>query len=275
MENLRKSVIHLLVTLFTKYTKTKDANKDANKFELELYILLSHSEYINTAIKLHSILKIQDGYFAEDMLCNKYVQNKINVNNILTFDLSDTYTDPRDITTKLFVLILFNSSECFRNNKSLVFEIAKKIEKSCYNCVIKNCKQTDDPPCRQWNSTIFKEMYSIRCGIIYNLINPNSTTNKIYKCNLLQQIIDNTIDLDTLGYKTENELCPKSTENEKNEILLRFEQHVIEKESNLFKCPNCKERRVTYREVQLRSIDESPDYLCKCLNCNHKFTGRN
>jgi DNA-directed RNA polymerase subunit M/transcription elongation factor TFIIS len=57
---------------------------------------------------------------------------------------------------------------------------------------------------------------------------------------------------------------------------MRAEQKVAEKESNLFRCPHCGMRRCTYLEVQRRSLDEAPDYLCRCLNpqCGRRFTGR-
>lgn len=226
--------------------------------------------YIKQAIEIQDYLLIHDGYFPDDILGIKFMQGKISVEDILSFNISSVKNIPRTQIIKLFVSLLYQ----YKQDKDFVLEASKTIEKSCYNAIIKNSKQSEDPPCRQWDSPIFMEMYSNRCGIIYNLLDPKSLSCKTYGSTLLQQVLDGSIDLKEIGFKSEKELCPQSIQKEKDEIAIRSEQHVIEKESNLFKCPNCKERRVTYREVQLRALDEAPDYLCKCLNCKHRFKGR-
>ncbi len=274
MEDLRNSVVryisHILNNFNKQYSLQFDIQYYASKFEDELYNLVNSNEYMNYANNIDSYLLINDGYFPDDILGIKYMKNLITVKEIIYFNVSSLNNNPRNKIIKLFTSLLYK----YNNDKELIIEIAKTIEKSCYNATIKNSKQSEDPPCRQWESTVFMEMYSNRCGIIYNLMDPKTISCKLYGHTLLDKILNNEIDIKDIGFKSEKELCPQATQKEKDEIAIRSEQHVVEKESNLFKCPNCKERRVTYREVQLRALDEAPDYLCKCLNCKHRFKGK-
>lgn len=275
MEDLRKSVVtylsYLLSNLNKRYKLQYDANTHAKLFEAEMFSLLHENEYIKQVDNIQSIIMINNGYFPDDILGIQFMQKKMTVKDILFFDTTTVNDNPRTQIIKLFISLLYQ----YKQDKDFVLDVARTIEKSCYNAIIKNSKQSEDPPCRQWDSPIFIEIYSNRCGIIYNLLDPKSNTNKLYGSTLLQQVLDETIDIKEIGFKSEKELCPQATQKERDEIAIRSEQHVIEKESNLFKCPNCKERRVTYREVQLRALDEAPDYLCKCLNCKHRFKGHN
>jgi DNA-directed RNA polymerase subunit M/transcription elongation factor TFIIS len=265
MEELRKMVVQLLIKIFNKYTK-KDALVYAKSFESTLY--KKSNNYVKQVNDIDRLLHIQIGYFPDDILAMKYIDGSYTVENILSFKKVEE--TPREKIIKLFVSILL-THESYKNDKELILETSKNIEKSCYNAIISICKDCEDPPCRKWSSPIFLEMYSNRCSIIYNLLDINSSTCKLYGSTLIDQL--GSISLDEIGFKSEKELYPQATEKERKEILLRSEQHIIEKESNLFKCPNCKQSRVTYREVQLRAADEPADYICKCLNCKHRFKG--
>jgi DNA-directed RNA polymerase subunit M/transcription elongation factor TFIIS len=235
-----------------------------------MYVFLEESEYMKLVNSVEYYLLINDGYFPDDIFGIKYMREKITIEEIFSFDPTTINNNPRTQIIKLFTTLLYQ----YKQDQDFALETAKSIEKSCYNAIIKNSKQSEDPPCRQWDSPIFLEIYSNRCGVIYNLMDPKSLSCKMYGSSLLDQILNETFDIKEIGFKSEKELCPQATQKERDEIAIRSEQHVIEKESNLFKCPNCKERRVTYREVQLRALDEAPDYLCKCLNCKHRFKGR-
>lgn len=274
MENLRKSVVLYISHVFSNLNKMYNFNYDtkqyAELFENQMYELLDNSTYITRVQDIQNYLLINDGYFPDDILAVQFMQGKITTENILNYNLSLIDNTPRNQIIKMYTSLLYKHI----NDKEKVLDIAKTIEKSCYNAIIINSKQSEDPPCRQWDSPIFMEMYSNRCGIIYNLLDPSSMSCKIYGSDLLEKLINDEVDIKNIGFKNEKELCPQATQKERDEITIRSEQHVKEKESNLFKCPNCKERRVTYREVQLRALDEAPDYLCLCLNCKHRFKGK-
>ena len=78
------------------------------------------------------------------------------------------------------------------------------------------------------------------------------------------------------GRETRLDARARALAAERAEIAARSAQRVVAKESAIFACPHCKERRCTYTEVQRRSLDEPPDYICVCLNerCRRQFTGR-
>jgi DNA-directed RNA polymerase subunit M/transcription elongation factor TFIIS len=275
MEELRKSVIVYVAHIASKLAKQynlpiRDIKKNSVRFEQELYGTLTEHEYAKISCDLEMYLMTNVGYFPDEIMIIKYINEHVTVKDIIDFDRTMIVNNPRTQIIKMYTMLLYQ----YYKNKDEILNIAKTIEKSCYNDIIRNSKQSEDPPCRQWDSPVFLEMYSNRCGIIYNLMDPTSNSCKLYGSTLLDKVLSGDIDLREIGNKTEKELCPQATQKERDEIALRSEQHVVEKESNLFKCPNCKERRVTYREVQLRALDEAPDYLCKCLNCNHRFKGR-
>jgi transcription elongation factor S-II len=183
--------------------------------------------------------------------------------------------NPRFTIIKSFTTLLINNNIGFEKNLKETLKIAKTIEKSCYNAIIDKSKNSENPPCRKWTSIVFLEMYSNKCGMIYNLLDITSNTYNIYKPRLVYDILEKKIDLTTIGFIPEKILCSQSIIKEKEEIEIRSEQYVKEKESNLFRCPKCKQRKITYKEVQLRALDEAPDYICRCLNCGHTFKGKN
>lgn len=270
MNELRSIIRSALYKNFNTYTDNENALKLSNNFEEEMYNMMPTLDYINKCNQLLDIINIQYGYFNHDTISNRYITGKMTVKEVIYFDINSIDTNPRIIIKKLLISILIKN---INKSEEEVLRIAEEIEKGCYNYVIKLSKQSETPPCRHWNSPLFLEMYSNRCGIVCNLLSPDSNSCIVYGNTLLQDIIDGSIDLSLIGSMTEKELCSQSIQKEKDEIALRSEQHVVEKESNLFKCPKCHERRVTYREVQLRAADEAADFICKCINCNHTFKG--
>jgi DNA-directed RNA polymerase subunit M/transcription elongation factor TFIIS len=273
MEDLRVSLIFLISNIFSKlntlYNFTYNVKHYSVKFENDMFNILDNDSYIKISSNIDTLLLYNTGYFPEDINSIKFMQEKITTLYVLSCNTSKV-NNPRYQIIKMFTMLLYKY-KLEHHTQTDILNMAKNIEKSCYNAIVKNSKISEDPPCRQWDSPIFIDMYSNRCGIIYNLLNPESISCKTYGSMLLNDILNNNIDISIIGYKNEKELCPQSIQKEKDEIAIRSEQYVIEKESNLFKCPKCKERRVTYKEIQLRALDEAPDYLCRCLNCNYKF----
>ena len=199
--------------------------------------------------------------------------------------------NPRTIILDRFIHVLSTNldteyiknldTEYIKNiNTEYIQNIATEIEKSCYNATIRMSKESEEPPRRGWDSPVFKDIYSTRCG---NILNINSTSCKTYGPVLLINILKNRINSEDglkpslIGFMSEKELCPESIIAECNEITRRMGQKIEEKTSYLFECPFCKHRNCSYTQVQLRGADEAPDYRCKCLNpdCLRRFRGRN
>jgi DNA-directed RNA polymerase subunit M/transcription elongation factor TFIIS len=231
--------------------------------------------YAETVWIINSSLDAQIGTFPDDILGLMYLNNSLTATDtVLTSLKGISQPDPREIMRRMFTRVLMDALEEYMLNRTLALETARDIEVSCYNASVRISKESEDPPRRQWDSLPFIDIYGTRCGTISVLLDPLSTACQAYGATLAPHILDGTIALSEIGNMTAKELCPQSSALEQAEINKRVIQKVQMKESSLFKCPNCNARRCTYQEVQRRSLDEAPDYLCLCLSCNRRFTGR-
>lgn len=221
-------------------------------------------------------LSAQVGPYPNDVVALLYAEGARTAEAIV--EMSKNPIAPptaREIAQRMFVRTLMSAHPQYGDDKKLVLDTAKAIEISCYNAAVRISKESEEPPRRQWDSPAFVDIYSTRCGAIDGLLNPQSSACRAYGANLAARLLNKELAPGSLGDMTEKELCPQATSAERAEIAKRSEQKVEEKESNLFRCPHCGERRSAYREVQRRCLDEPPDYLCVCLNvnCRHRFTG--
>jgi DNA-directed RNA polymerase subunit M/transcription elongation factor TFIIS len=181
---------------------------------------------------------------------------------------------PRFVLLRRFVRTLMTGDASFAASREVALEHAKHIEASCFNATIRICKGSERPLLRNWRSEAFVGTYSARCGTVLGLLDPTSASCRAYGDDLIRRLARGELCPKKMGGMSSEELCPRSMAAERGEILLRSEQKVAVKESNMFRCPHCGERRCSYREVQRRSLDEAPDYDCLCLNCERSFAGR-
>ena len=150
--------------------------------------------------------------------------------------------------------------------------IAMRIERSCYNKAIDQCKSSSESYVRQWDSNMWINLYSAKTGIILTYIDPDSIIVEKYG-NIIHKILSNEINMDNIGYMSENELCPIANEQIRIDINRRMNQKVETRSSNMFKCPKCGARDAEYKSVQLRGPDEPTTYVCRCNKCRTQFTG--
>lgn len=147
--------------------------------------------------------------------------------------------------------------------------IAEKIERSAYNCIVTQC-DSYTVMC-SWDNPEFISYYRERISIIYEALNPHSKISKSIGLTFPLRVIKGEIDPVSIGEMTTRQIHPEGFSVEMDIINLRREQKVEETISELFKCPVCKARRCTYKEVQVRSADEPGSITCKCLNCGARF----
>lgn len=178
----------------------------------------------------------------------------------------------REICRKKIISMLLKDDRLKKNRKHAL-ELGTAIEKSCYLYVLHANKYSTTPCLRSWDDPAFVSLYSQRCGIICSQLDPEGSVNKTYKNNLIDKLLKKDIQAEKIGYMREDELCPKATLREREEIELRGKQKVDKKSSTLFKCPKCKERDCEYYEGQTRSLDESSTIYCTCLRCGFQFRG--
>ncbi|WRY69414.1 pI243L [African swine fever virus] len=166
----------------------------------------------------------------------------------------------RDIIQMMFFRTL-QKHIFFKKNTDLCTEYAQKIEASCYHYTYQQQEKT------------FLEEYSTRCGTINHIINCEKKSHQQQDNDALNKLISGELKPEAIGSMTFAELCPSAALKEKTEITLRSQQKVAEKTSQLYKCPNCKQRMCTYREVQTRALDEPSTIFCTCKKCGHEFIG--
>ena len=109
-------------------------------------------------------------------------------------------------------------------------------------------------------------MYSIRCGTITSNIKKDGFMIK-------KMLLGEWSPID-LGSKSADELDPESSLSIKQYLDTRSQQKITQKESNLYTCPKCKNKRTTQPSgKQNRSLDEGQSQWVKCLNdqCGMKF----
>ena len=166
----------------------------------------------------------------------------------------------------------FKHKKLTQKELKYIFDLSKSIELSCYNEVIDFCDKSEKSIVKSWNNNLFVNLYSIKCGIILELLNPNSLTNKSYNLNLIENIFNKNIKATEIASFSIIKLCPQSIEEEQKIINIRQNQKIIAKGSNLYKCPNCHKSNCTFESVQRRGLDEAETIKCTCLECGKKYT---
>lgn len=217
----------------------------------------------------------QDGPYPDDIVAAMYAAGRRSAADVVSRALESQGAplDHREVIRRLFVKALMREP-AYARDRAGALAVARAAELSCYNASVRTSKESEEPPRRQWDSAPFVDIYSTRCGTIAALLDPDSASCQEYGPVLVGRLLSGELSPDQLGDMTEKELCPQATAAERAEIERRSGQTIQEKESIMFRCPHCGVRRCTYREVQRRSLDEAPDYLCHCLNCDRDFTGR-
>lgn len=237
----------------------------------------SRPDYADTLRRVKLYLPAQEGPYPDDVAALAFLSGRASAGATVQNSLAPPEPPtPREIIRRLFVRTLMAADARYGADRAKALEDASKIETSCYNAAVRLSKESEEPPRRQWDSPPFVDVYSSRCGAICRLLDPGSSACRAYGPGLALRLLGGELAPEALGDLSEKELCPQASAAERAEIAERSQQKVIEKESNLFKCPHCGERRSTYQEIQRKSLDEGSDYLCRCLNrkCRRRFTGR-
>ena len=118
------------------------------------------------------------------------------------------------------------------------------------------------------------KLSSIAAKIAYNL-DPEGIIARDYGTYGMDQIFSQQWDLNKIAQFGSETLCPASVKKEQDELYVRTNQTIHQKVSQLYKCPQCKQRQCTYREVQTRGLDEAATIFCTCILCGFSFTGHN
>lgn len=273
MDHLRAGIVSVFESAFRKLDPDNPTlNEKAAILEAMVHMKSTSATYAAYARNVNLMLTKQIGPFPDEILGAMFISGAISVDKLIAMcaDTRITQPDPREIIRRMFARSLLDAGL----EREKILAIVRALEISCFNAAVRISKMSEDPPRRNWDSAAFVDIYGTRCGAINCLLDPKSSVHRTYSVHLIDQIRAGTISIETLGDAAVRDLCPESMDAERLEIATRTTQKVKLKESSLFRCPHCGERRCTYQEVQRRSLDEAPDYLCLCLNCNRRFTGR-
>ena len=148
--------------------------------------------------------------------------------------------------------------------------IAHIIEKSIYNCAIKEARLKMIE--RSWDSSLFKSLYKTKYSKIMGNIKNNKNADFV-----LEKLESGEFLPDKLVYMKPEELYPVLWEKILLNVKLRDERiERMTKEENqsgtdLFKCGKCKKSNCTYYQMQTRSADEPMTTFVTCLNCYNRW----
>ena len=261
--------------------KQNDLNKEIIKlYKLTKKQIMTIQILDNILQTLTTVLNVRISLYHKDVIGYLYLNGQMSAFEIINIIFDDDQlnalinnqyvTDPRNIIRSKFIEYIYEYEE-FKNNYDELISLANNIEKSCYNAIITDCRESNNSPPRNWKSSEFIRIYNFKCGIFLKLLKKNSQTSMQYGNILMDKILNKEIDINNIGYLSEKEICPISQEKEKNLIELRLSQKIKNKSSNLYKCPKCYERNCYYEVKQLRSSDESQTISCECLICGNRF----
>ncbi|HVE14268.1 MAG TPA: hypothetical protein VNI01_12790 [Elusimicrobiota bacterium] len=222
-------------------------------------------------------LAVPAGAFPDDIAGARLVRGLMAAEEVLRLGRSSAPAPeegktPRATMVAHLVRIL-RRTPAFAADRERTLAVAKKLEAACLQAAVRACQETDAPHTRSWTSQAFVAAYSTRGGVLCRLLDPQSATCRAYGPVLAGRLLSGELRPEDTAGLAESALCPPALAAERAEIARRSEQRVQTKESAMFRCPHCGARRCTYQQVQRRSADEAPDFLCHCLGCERDFVG--
>lgn len=138
------------------------------------------------------------------------------------------------------------------------------LEKSCFNHVIKHCKDINSP--LLWSSKYFTQYYAMRTHKVINLIDLDYATGAINA----KKILRGEIAAFTFADMSDEEVDPFNAE--RNKVIEKIPDVIENAVCTKYKCPNCKAHNCHLLEVQVRSLDEGKSLFAICNDCEHRWS---
>lgn len=213
-------------------------------------------------------LQVKEGEYKELDMTREYLAGRVTPQTLQTKSQTPAAapSDPRQVHVNLFYSRLEGVPEERRR------VLARELELGCYNAVIRECLE-DSTIIRSWESPTFVGIYATRCGVVASALSCSSQAAKQYGTSARDKLISGAWSPSDLGEMAARDLRPEASEKERAEIEIRQQQQVQARTSQMYRCPNCRGNKCTYREVQTRASDEAATIFCTCLDCNTTFTG--
>ena len=122
-----------------------------------------------------------------------------------------------------------------------------------------------------WNCPLFMETYINNARSIYSNLNPNCYVANIH---LIERLKEKNFSPHELAYMSNEELFPERWNDiiDKNKLRLKAAYEVKQVSmTDAIKCGKCKDNKISYYELQIRSGDENMTQFFSCISCGHKW----
>jgi transcription elongation factor S-II len=149
-------------------------------------------------------------------------------------------------------------------------KITNLIEESVFNYTIdlatkKNIK-------RQWNNSIFLNLYLSKNRSLYSNINKNCYINNETFLSRIKNMkhseLKNISNLSVYDIFPDNWKYMLEERSKRDKLKYELKPEAM---TDMFKCKKCGSRSTSYYEVQTRSADEPMTQFITCLNCNKRW----
>jgi DNA-directed RNA polymerase subunit M/transcription elongation factor TFIIS len=122
-----------------------------------------------------------------------------------------------------------------------------------------------------WSCPLFMDSYINNARSIYSNLKSNSY---IQNTALMQRLKDGEFTPHELAYLTHEELFPERWQEiiDKQKLKLKAAYEVKQVSmTDAIKCGKCKNNKISYYELQIRSGDENMTQFFCCIMCGHKW----
>ena len=149
-----------------------------------------------------------------------------------------------------------------RNNKIIKLselinnKIANSVEESIHSFAIDYTKETG-------MDFLLDSIYNDKFLEIFNLL-----INKKSKY-LINALEDGSVNPSKIAFMRPDELNPDKYENIMKRKEVENDKNKNQATSSSYKCPKCKEKKVTITQKQTRSADEPATVYIECKSCGH------
>lgn len=194
------------------------------------------------------------------------IQDKLKFTIPIKIYLDPLYNKNRRSILLLIADILEKNKKFKLQNHKIQSNIIIDIELSCYNQTI--FKANELLIYKSWDNVKFNYLYYLNCNKITKNLDIESEVESDY---LINKILNNEIDINIIGSLSSEQLCPDKSQNIKDNLNKRNNQHIKVKTSTLYTCKNCKRKEVSIFQVQIKALDEGSNLSLTCQFCKYHW----
>lgn len=122
-----------------------------------------------------------------------------------------------------------------------------------------------------WNSCLFADTYINNARSIYSNLKPDSY---IANTNLIERLRSKEFKPHELAYMQCCEIFPERwseiIDKQKLKLKAAYEVKQVSMTDSI-KCGKCKQNKISYYELQIRSGDENMTQFFSCISCGHRW----